>query len=75
MEPDLTELIARSNAEEVERAKQAAAQPSTVDTIGDAATQLDSLDQIIELGGVVMNGLRVTGDCIGAVCDAIPTLD
>lgn len=75
MEPDLTELIARSNAEEVERARQAAAQPSIVDTIGDAATQLDSLDQIIELGGVVMNGLRVTGDCIAAVCDAIPTLD
>lgn len=75
MERDLTDIIARSNAEEVDRAKEAAAQPSTIDTIGETATQLDSLDQIIELGGVVINGLRVTGDCIAAVCDAIPSLD
>lgn len=75
MERDLTDIIARSNAAEVERAKEAAAQPSTIDTIGETATQLDSLDQIIELGGVVINGLRVTGDCIAAVCDAIPSLD
>lgn len=75
MEPDLTDIIARSNAEEVERAKDTAAQPSTIDTIGDTATQLDSLGQIVELGGVVMSGLRVTGECIAAVCDAIPNLD
>ncbi|WP_377844114.1 hypothetical protein [Bosea sp. UC22_33] len=75
MKPDLTAQIARSNDEEVERAKEAATQPSTIDTIGDTVTQLDSLDQIVELGGVVLNGLRITGDCIAAVCDAIPSFD
>ena len=75
MKSDLVAEIARSNADEVERAKEAAAQPSAIDTIGDTATQLDSLGQIVEIGSVVLNGLRATGDCIAAVCDAIPSLD
>lgn len=75
MKPELTAEMARSHDDEAERAKEAASQPSTIDTIGDTATQLDSLDQIAELGGVVLSGLRVTGDCIAAVCDAIPSLD
>lgn len=75
MEKDLAKVIADSNSEAVERARQAAAVPSTLDRIGDTATQLDTLDQIVELGGVVISGLRATGDCIAAICDAVPTLD
>jgi len=75
MEKDLAKVIADSNSEAVERARQAAAEPSTLDRIGDTATQLDTLDQIVELGGVVISGLRATGDCIAAICDAVSTLD
>lgn len=75
MEKELAKVIADSNSDAVERASQAAAEPSTLDRIGDTATQLDTLDQIVELGGVVISGLRATGDCIAAICDAVPTLD
>jgi hypothetical protein len=75
MKPDQMTDIVAANATEMERAREAAEKSSPLDMVGDTATQLDSLGQIVELGGVVFNGLRAAGDCIAAVCDAIPTLD
>jgi len=79
MKPELVDAIVNSNAAEAEKAKEAARETAEksgpLDMIGDTATQLDSLGQIADLGGLVFNGIRTAGDCIAAVCDAIPTLD
>lgn len=75
MKPDLIEAIAASNADEAERAREAAAKPSQFDLWSDSVIQLDMLGQIVDVGVVVVNGVRMVGSGIVAVCDAIPTLD
>ncbi|MCR0984209.1 hypothetical protein [Roseomonas populi] len=81
MDKDQLAAIAVANAEEVERAKQAArpAESGWTDTL----LQLDSASQAVELaaraGGLIWDGVCAVGKGVGAACEAvdsvIPKLD
>ena len=80
MTPEQLAAIAAANAEQVERARQAAPQPpGLLETLGEGAVQLETAGRLVELagdvGGLVLSGLRATGSCVGAVCDLLPSLD
>lgn len=78
MTPETIAQIAAANAEEVQRVQEAA-KPGLLTQVGDTATQIDTGSQIIglvgEAGGLVLDGLRATGQCVGAVCDLFSSLD
>ena len=78
MNPEDAAAIAAANAEQVERAKQLAAngqKDSTLQQIGDTATQLDSLGQVLDLagqaGGFLWDTTCAVGRGVGTVCDAV----
>ncbi|WP_439597229.1 hypothetical protein [Falsiroseomonas sp.] len=72
MEPDQAAAIAARNADQVERARKAAAPEGT---LGDTIVQLDNLGTGLELagrlGGLVLDGVRAAGHCVGAACDVL----
>ncbi|WP_458097508.1 hypothetical protein [Roseomonas sp. WA12] len=81
MEPDHLAAIAATNAEQVERAKQlaeGAQKDSTLQQIGDTATQLDSLGTIVhfagQAGGFLWDTTCAVGQGVGAVCDAVSSV-
>jgi hypothetical protein len=68
-------------AEQVERARQlaeGARKDSTLQQIGDTATRLDSLGQIVNLagqaGGFLWDTSCAAGKGVGAVCDAVSSV-
>ena len=78
MKPEDAAAIGAANSEEAERAKrlaEGAQKDSTLQQIGDTATQLDSLGQVLDLagqaGGFLWDTTCAVGRGVGTVCDAV----
>ncbi len=75
IDPEQAAAIAAKNAQEVERARQAAEPGSAA---ADTVSQLDTLSTGFELaaqiGGLVLDGVNATGRCIGSACDLLGSI-